>query len=534
AEKMMHFRPAAIGLLALKILGHAVNHKDHKKSWVCKDLIPHLESTKDGHVKTLENFGDYVARQLGIKDDKTRCWLSKLANDYLREGRRDSNKIQEDIFAFFTGLCSPDEIDSLSLELIKEFEACMLTYFAFHWDHSSVIIHQVLESNSQSKKKLRAVILTATRKQRLERVFKTLKTKNIFSTLVEQLRAIGNYSAHSHESTEVVPGNANERHPVLLLVGGGMGAGKSSIVRDTLKCSFWSCRAQNAVVVEADAFKESNLIYQALSSSGHQDMVETAEFVHKSSTDAASSLLVAALNDGRDIIFDGTMSWEPFVKQTIAMVREVHRGRYRMGPGYQVDNNGHVHEKYWELVEEYDSVSEAESLKQSTTESPFLEEYTISKERLLESKQSRKPYRIELIGIICDAPIAVFRGIRRAILTRRAVRIRDQLLSHKMFANAFYDYCELVDQVKLYSTNKIDGQAELIGVKESNSKLWVDHKGISALRKLSLLNPNAQSILELYTHKSERRELDKCWKDIVMSSERSSQQENLRNRIQST
>ncbi len=47
------------------------------------------------------------------------------------------------------------------------------------------------------------------------------------------------------------------------------------------------------------------------------------------STDAASSLLVAALNEGRDIIFDGTMSWEPYVLQTIAMVRDVHR-RYTL------------------------------------------------------------------------------------------------------------------------------------------------------------------------------------------------------------
>ena len=43
--------------------------------------------------------------------------------------------------------------------------------------------------------------------------------------------------------------------------------------------------------------------------------------VHQSSTDAASSLLVTALNEGRDVILDGTLSWEPFVEQTIAMAR---------------------------------------------------------------------------------------------------------------------------------------------------------------------------------------------------------------------
>jgi hypothetical protein len=47
--------------------------------------------------------------------------------------------------------------------------------------------------------------------------------------------------------------------------------------------------------------------------------------VHQFSTEAALSVLVAALNEGRDVIFDGTMQWEPFVLQTVAMARDVHR-----------------------------------------------------------------------------------------------------------------------------------------------------------------------------------------------------------------
>jgi hypothetical protein len=91
--------------------------------------------------------------------------------------------------------------------------------------------------------------------------------------------------------------------------------------------SFWSGVASEAVVVAADAFKETDVIYQTLQSM--DDVVGTAELVQQFSTDAASSLLVAALNEGRDIIFDGTMSWEPYVLQTIAMVRDVHR-RYTL------------------------------------------------------------------------------------------------------------------------------------------------------------------------------------------------------------
>lgn len=44
--------------------------------------------------------------------------------------------------------------------------------------------------------------------------------------------------------------------------------------------SFWSGAAANAVVVEADAFKETDVIYRALNSMGHhEDMLQTAELV---------------------------------------------------------------------------------------------------------------------------------------------------------------------------------------------------------------------------------------------------------------
>eukprot|EP01018_Ginkgo_biloba_P006753 Gb_05767 [translate_table: standard] len=484
-------------------------------------------------VDTIRLESGRIVRQLGSRENNTYPWLSKLADDYLRASRSTSDASSGNILSHLSRLCSEEEIESLYAELVKEFEACILSYFAFHWDYSSVIIDQVLENNSQPKKKLRVAVISAIRKHRFEKALKTLRTKNVFLTLLEQLRAIGHYSPLSDRNNVVVPANANVRSPVLLLVGGGMGAGKSSVVRDILKCSFWSCVAESAVVVEADAFKETDLIYQALNSDGHSDMVETAEFVHKSSTDAASSLLVSALNEGRDIIFDGTMSWKPFVQQTIAMVRDIHNRRYRMGPGYQIGSDGVVHEKYWEPSEygSLEEVSTGESDKRSVN-GLFSEATNEIKERVTQSGQSRKPYRIELIGVVCDATLAVVRGMRRAILTRRAVRIREQLISHKMFADAFHHYCELVDHVKLYCTNNIAGTTELIGFKEWNSKLLVDPEGIKALKKLSLLNPNAKSILELYDKQSDGNELDKGWKEIVLSSERHSQQQQLQDKIQ--
>jgi hypothetical protein len=109
--------------------------------------------------------------------------------------------------------------------------------------------------------------------------------------------------------------------------------------------------------------------------------------VHQSSTDAASSVLVAALNEGKDVILDGTLSWEPFVEQTIEMARNVHKYKYRMGVGYKVNEDGTVNENYWEKVND-------------------VEENSVGEEN------TRKPYKLELVGVVCDGYLAVIRGIR--------------------------------------------------------------------------------------------------------------------------
>jgi len=83
---------------------------------------------------------------------------------------------------------------------------------------------------------------------------------------------------------------------------------------------------------------------------------------------------------------DGTFSWVPFVVQTITMARNVHRRRYRMGAGYKVHNDGTTTESYWERIEN----EEPEQV----------------------GGKKRKPYRIELVGVVCDAYLAVIRGIR--------------------------------------------------------------------------------------------------------------------------
>ena len=43
-------------------------------------------------------------------------------------------------------------------------------------------------------------------------------------------------------------------------------------------------------------------------------------------------------------MFDGTMTWAPFVEQTISMVRD-HQHNYRLGPGYHKDDSGNIIER---------------------------------------------------------------------------------------------------------------------------------------------------------------------------------------------
>ncbi|KAE8670405.1 hypothetical protein F3Y22_tig00112159pilonHSYRG00413 [Hibiscus syriacus] len=233
-------------------------------------------------------------------------------------------------------------------------------------------------------------------------------------------------------------------------------------------------------------------------------MLPTSELVHQSSIEAASSLLVTALNEGRDVIMDGTLSWEPFVEQTIDMARNVHKHRYRMGVGYKVDEDGNINENYWEQIDEDN-----------------------------DHQTHRKPYRIELVGVVCDGYLAVVRGIRRAITVKRAVRVNSQLRSHKRFASAFPKYCQFVDNARLYCTNALRGPPKLIGWKDGDNKLLIDPDDIKWLSNVSMLNPEANCVYELYEQDQSPVVMPgSVWKDVVLSPARSSIQLELKASIQ--
>ncbi|KAL3626382.1 hypothetical protein CASFOL_029931 [Castilleja foliolosa] len=481
----------AVAATSVGIISAGIMHFGHRKPKPSKDvnhLAPLLERSESGRVAKIEPFSHYLARQMGFENENDCPQLIKLAYEYLKR----SNGVDDKIYEY---LATEPDAEDLYVKLVEEFERCILGYLAFHWSSAPQMITQVLSVDSEQNR-LKNFVVAATRKQRFDKIAKDLKVTRRISTLVDQIKAIGSETnVELNHSDVMAPVALSERCPVLLLMGGGMGAGKSTVLKDIMKESFWSGAAEKAVVVEADAFKETDVIYRALSSRGHhQDMLQTAELVHQSSTDAASSLLVTALNKGRDVIMDGTLSWEPFVEQTIAMARNVHKHRYRMGDGYKVSEDGTITETYWVRVE--DEGDECE----------------------------RKPYRIVLVGVVCDAYLAVVRGMRRAIQIGRAVRVKSQLKSHKNFAKAFPRYSQLVDNARLYCTHAPGGPPTLIAWKDGDSKLLVDQDDIKCLTSVSELNDEAESIYDLYKEPGQVDEPGSVWKDIVGISTRTSLQ----------
>lgn len=472
-------------------------------------IVPVIGRKESGRAGSIEAFPHYVARQLGFTDEGECPRLKKLMNDYLKKKKG----CEESIYEY---LVDEKDADSLYVKLIQELETCILAYFAFHWDMAPQMVSQALTDESEHKTKFKGFVMAATRKQRFERVTKELKVTRVISTLVEEIKAIngGGGVAPDSKCTDVMaPVALSQRSPVLLLMGGGMGAGKSTVLKDILQEPFWSDAEAKAVVVEADAFKESDVVYKALNSMGcPDDMLQTSELVHQSSTDAASSLLVTALNEGRDVIMDGTLGWEPYVDQTIEMARNVHKHRYRMGVGYKVAEDGTVSENYWEqLSPEEEQQYDFDGIVQ----------------------KDRKPYRIELVGVVCDPHLAVIRGIRRALMVGRAVRVNSQLKSHKRFAKAFPRYCELVDNARLYSTNVLGRSPKLIGWKDGDNKFLVDPEEIKCVSVISNLKENANSVYELYQDASILNEKGCLWKETVMSPSRASVQMELKASIQS-
>ena len=144
-----------------------------------------------------------------------------------------------------------------------------------------------------------------------------------------------------------------------------------------------------------------------------------------------------AVNEQRDVVFDGTMAWLPFVRATITMVRD-QRWLYRRGPGWQ---GGKKEKKKGGSGEEEEGNSDEET-----------DDTSVYWQRTTPAPSNHLPYRVEVVGVTCDPGLAVARGVWRRLRSGRCVPVAEQLRSHRLFAAGFPAAAALADSATLFHT----------------------------------------------------------------------------------
>lgn len=109
--------------------------------------------------------------------------------------------------------------------------------------------------------------------------------------------------------------------PTVILMGGGVASGKTAVAAALHGTPFWRKHGARVVVVEADRFKEVDPLMDHIVQRGAPPSF-AAQAVHRESTDAAETLLLQALTNQRDIIFDGTLK----VSRACHTARGPHKG----------------------------------------------------------------------------------------------------------------------------------------------------------------------------------------------------------------
>ena len=411
-----------------------------------------------------ESVGDFTARQLveaaGPAATAHREAISACAMHYLH-ARDDYVHLMAKLHEKCGGekpadhLSSHDGEASFNKLLLAEFEASFAEYFSMHWDDPDGLLalnKLPVVGGVDHKTSKASSTKWGTAHKLLHRKFveKSLKAQREFLTLAEIM-----------ESTTAKPRDPQFPNPVVRMLGGGMAAGKSTVV-GMLKDGW-----KDAVVIEADAFKMHDPIFAQLNVD-EQGANEVGMVVHSHSTGAANEELLAALLNQRDVVMDGTMTWKPFVEQTIAMIRRIHEREYCLGPGWDPATKT---ELYWEDVGPRSSDS-----------------------NLL-------PYRVEMVGVTVDPSLAVGRGLRRKMVTGRGVPVAPQLRSHRLFSMHFEDYLPLLDEAALYDTTVGSGGARLVAsyTGKFGGRLLSNCEDYTAFQRKAFLDDKAIDAARLYT-----------------------------------
>ncbi|KAL6006857.1 hypothetical protein ACLOJK_032353 [Asimina triloba] len=153
-----HSNYALLRIVALCSIGGAalaILYRNRRRAMRDSKVVPRLALTDSGRVDRIERFPQYVARQMGFEDTTECPQLCTLAYDYLRK----SKGCEDNIYSYFS---NDPNAEFLYGKLVEELDRCMLAYFAFHWNHASDIVCQVLSTESKPKPRLKNIVLAAT------------------------------------------------------------------------------------------------------------------------------------------------------------------------------------------------------------------------------------------------------------------------------------------------------------------------------------------------------------------------------------
>ena len=344
---------------------------------------------------------------------------------------------------------------------------------------------------------------------------------------------------------------------------GGMAAGKSTVREVVARDDLWALTRLTAaappVVIEADAIKATAAAARAAAERSRRARQEGGEggeggrrsrglstdsagsvaggagtaapsdtdekdddeeeekrlgrFVHEYSTCAAEELLVAAVNEQRDVVFDGTMAWLPFVRATIAMVRD-HGWLYRRGPGWQGGAERAIEDEDEEGGGAGGGGGEGGGDASDGDADGEPADDSIYWQRTVPAPAGHLPYRVEVVGVTCDPGLAVARGVWRRLRSGRCVPVAEQLRSHRLFAAGFARAAALADSATLFDTGSAlttlgKAAADLAPVviahrsAATRGEMLVSPRAWARFAAAAALNDGASAAAGLWTRKKE-------------------------------
>lgn len=89
-------------------------------------------------------FRSCTARQVGLQPcDICYSAFKKVAEHYVQGNKSKGDTSRDELMALAVDACSclkEDMIGGLTQDLVKELDACILSFFAFHWDHADMLL----------------------------------------------------------------------------------------------------------------------------------------------------------------------------------------------------------------------------------------------------------------------------------------------------------------------------------------------------------------------------------------------------------